>query len=483
MVLDLGLPGMDGLEVCRRIRASSSLPIIMLTARDEEADRVVGLELGADDYVPKPFSPRELAARVKAVLRRSTASPRADAATVGDVSLSRSRHEVHVGDRPVELSSTEFNLLAFLMENAGLVFSREILLERVWGLEFPGGTRTVDQHVAQVRAKLGPARVHRDGPRRRLQGGVAMIIIPTIILTVAMIAIVVLSFVGIRGFRRGFRQGLREDVPDHPPLRTTLFRTVLVTLLVLFLLVIVIVDRQQPREDHYPANEGLAKLDRATSKREAQGSTSTPTRPSARRCWTPPATTTARAAARCSSTGRRSVGDLPAAAVARLKERGWDVGQGRVFDDQDWHYVAWRTSDDARHGLRLRPDAMVLAAGRGTCFSLLFAAALLSPFAAVAAWYLNRRIVKPVAAGRAGERGAGGRGDADGDPHQGTARAVRHGAVLQPHGPQAEEGAGHRARLPDVGRPRAQDAADGDRRVRRAAPGRGRRRRGRRPRS
>ena len=155
VVLDLGLPGMDGLEVCRRIRASSSLPIIMLTARDEEADRVVGLELGADDYVPKPFSPRELAARVKAVLRRSTASPRADAVTVGDVSLSRSRHEVRVGDRPVQLSSTEFNLLAFLMENAGLVFSREILLERVWGLEFPGGTRTVDQHVAQVRAKLG----------------------------------------------------------------------------------------------------------------------------------------------------------------------------------------------------------------------------------------------------------------------------------------------------------------------------------------
>ncbi|HEX5642535.1 MAG TPA: response regulator transcription factor [Thermoleophilia bacterium] len=154
VVLDLGLPGMDGLEVCRRIRAGSSLPIIMLTARDEEADRVVGLELGADDYVPKPFSPRELAARVKAVLRRSTASPRADATTVGDVSLSRSRHEVHIGDRPVQLSSTEFNLLAFLMENAGLVFSRELLLERVWGLEFPGGTRTVDQHVAQVRAKL-----------------------------------------------------------------------------------------------------------------------------------------------------------------------------------------------------------------------------------------------------------------------------------------------------------------------------------------
>ncbi len=154
VVLDLGLPGMDGLEVCRRIRAGSSLPIIMLTARDEETDRVVGLELGADDYVPKPFSPRELTARVKAVLRRSTAAPRADTLAVGEVTLSRARHEVRVGDRPIPLSSTEFNLLAFLMENAGLVFSREILLERVWGLEFPGGTRTVDQHVAQVRAKL-----------------------------------------------------------------------------------------------------------------------------------------------------------------------------------------------------------------------------------------------------------------------------------------------------------------------------------------
>ncbi len=155
VVLDIGLPGMDGLEVCRRIRAGSSLPIIMLTARDEEADRVVGLELGADDYVSKPFSPRELAARVKAVLRRSAVAPSADTVAVGEVTLSRSRHEVRVGDRPVQLSSNEFNLLAFLMENAGFVFSRDALLEHVWGLEFPGGTRTVDQHVAQVRSKLG----------------------------------------------------------------------------------------------------------------------------------------------------------------------------------------------------------------------------------------------------------------------------------------------------------------------------------------
>jgi len=128
----------------------------MLTARDEEADRVAGLELGADDYVPKPFSPRELAARVKAVLRRSEAAPEQhDELALGDITLSRPRHEVRVGGRPVDLSVTEFKLLAFLMENPGLLFSREVLLDRVWGLEYPGGTRTVDQHVAQVRAKLG----------------------------------------------------------------------------------------------------------------------------------------------------------------------------------------------------------------------------------------------------------------------------------------------------------------------------------------
>jgi DNA-binding response OmpR family regulator len=155
VVLDIGLPGMDGLEVCRRIRADSPLPIIMLTARDEEADRVAGLELGADDYVPKPFSPRELAARVKAVLRRSTAAPCAQELALADVRLSRPRHEVHAGGRPVELTATEFELLAFFMENPGLLFSREVLLDRVWGLDYPGGTRTVDQHVAQVRAKLG----------------------------------------------------------------------------------------------------------------------------------------------------------------------------------------------------------------------------------------------------------------------------------------------------------------------------------------
>jgi DNA-binding response OmpR family regulator len=155
LVLDVGLPGMDGLEVCRRVRADSHLPIIILTARDAEADRVAGLELGADDYVVKPFSPRELVARVRAVLRRSAPEARADVVELGELSLSRARREVSIAGRPVDLTATEFNLLAFLAENAGIVFSREVLLERVWGLEFAGGTRTVDQHVAQLRARLG----------------------------------------------------------------------------------------------------------------------------------------------------------------------------------------------------------------------------------------------------------------------------------------------------------------------------------------
>ncbi len=161
VVLDIGLPGIDGFEVCRRIRARSSLPIIMLTARDEEADRVAGLEVGADDYVPKPFSPRELEARIKAVLRR--AEPRKEAAvlSLGPVTLSRAAREVRVGDREIELTAKEFDLLAYLMENAGVVLSRDVLLDRVWGVAYPGETRTVDVHVGQVRRKLGTADVIR----------------------------------------------------------------------------------------------------------------------------------------------------------------------------------------------------------------------------------------------------------------------------------------------------------------------------------
>lgn len=156
VVLDIGLPAIDGLEVCRRIHRSSDLPVIMLTARDEEADRVVGLELGADDYVSKPFSPRELVARVKAVLRRARSEPpESDRLKLGDITLSRSHHEAALVGKKLDLSPIEFQLLAFLVENAGRVLTRETLLDRVWDLSFPGGTRTVDQHIAQLRTKLG----------------------------------------------------------------------------------------------------------------------------------------------------------------------------------------------------------------------------------------------------------------------------------------------------------------------------------------
>jgi DNA-binding response OmpR family regulator len=157
VVLDVGLPGIDGFEVCRRIRARGETPVIMLTARDEELDRVLGLELGADAYVPKPVSPRELVARVKAVLRRTQPRPPADALMLGEVELKRGASEASRAGATLDLTMKEFDLLAAFLDNAGLALSREQLLEQVWGLEFPGGTRTVDQHVAQLRAKLGGA--------------------------------------------------------------------------------------------------------------------------------------------------------------------------------------------------------------------------------------------------------------------------------------------------------------------------------------
>ena len=155
VVLDIRLPGMDGFDVCRAIRSRSAVPIVMLTARDEEADRVTGLELGADDYIPKPFSPRELAARIKAVLRRTEDRPQEESLELGDVEVRRDAREVKVAGEPVELTSKEFDLLAWLLEHVGIVFSREQLLDRVWGMSYPGGTRTVDVHVAQLRRKLG----------------------------------------------------------------------------------------------------------------------------------------------------------------------------------------------------------------------------------------------------------------------------------------------------------------------------------------
>src|SRR6478672_3515454 len=146
VVLDLNLPDMDGLDVCRQIRIRSSVPIVMLTARDEEPDRLAGLGAGADDYLGKPFSPRELVARMKAVLRRAEQHGEEPLLALGDVG---------VGGQPVELRPKEFDLLAFLMQNRGVVVSRELLLERVWGFDYAGGTRTVDVHVAQLRRKLG----------------------------------------------------------------------------------------------------------------------------------------------------------------------------------------------------------------------------------------------------------------------------------------------------------------------------------------
>ena len=132
MVLDIGLPGIDGFEVCRRVRATSDLPVLMLTARDEEIDRVSGFAVGADDYVSKPFSPRELAARVKAILRRVEPRPAATKLVLADVVLRRDAHEVTVGGHAVELTPREFELLAFFMENPGVVLERDRLLERAW---------------------------------------------------------------------------------------------------------------------------------------------------------------------------------------------------------------------------------------------------------------------------------------------------------------------------------------------------------------
>src|SRR5947209_7996748 len=158
VVLDVGLPDIDGLEVCRRLRASSNIPVIFLTARDTEVDRVLGLELGADDYVAKPFSPAELVARVKAVLRRSEggAAP-SEMVQVGGVTIDIGRREVRVDDTPVPFTTKEFDLLRFLAERPGLALSRQQILDGVWGYDWFGDIRTVDVHIAQVRKKLGDA--------------------------------------------------------------------------------------------------------------------------------------------------------------------------------------------------------------------------------------------------------------------------------------------------------------------------------------
>jgi len=155
VILDLMLPEVDGWEVCRRVRASSDLPILMLTARDDDVDKIVGLELGADDYLTKPFNPRELVARVRAILRRTSRSvEQTRPLHVGNVVIDPARREVTVGEQVVTLRIKEFDLLLTLVEHQGLVLSREKLLELVWGYDFPGQTRTVDVHIAQLREKL-----------------------------------------------------------------------------------------------------------------------------------------------------------------------------------------------------------------------------------------------------------------------------------------------------------------------------------------
>ncbi len=173
VVLDIGLPGIDGFEVCRQLRARSRVPVVMLTARDEEADRVAGFELGADDYVPKPFSPRELAARIKAILRRAEHRDEDDLLGAGDIVLRRDAYEVTVDGAQVDLTAKEFDLLACLLEHRGIVLSRERLLDLVWGVSYPGGTRTVDMHVAQLRRKL-----RRPDAIRTVRGAGYKLIVP-----------------------------------------------------------------------------------------------------------------------------------------------------------------------------------------------------------------------------------------------------------------------------------------------------------------
>jgi two-component system, OmpR family, response regulator RegX3 len=159
VLLDLMLPGLSGTEVCRRLRTTSNVPVIMLTARDSEIDKVVGLEIGADDYVTKPYSTRELLARMKAVLRRRAAEPEAAEGAVlaaGPVRMDVDRHTVTVDGQPVQLPLKEFDLLELLLRHAGRVLTRGQLIDRVWGSDYVGDTKTLDVHVKRLRAKVEP---------------------------------------------------------------------------------------------------------------------------------------------------------------------------------------------------------------------------------------------------------------------------------------------------------------------------------------
>ncbi len=157
VLLDIGLPDGSGLDVCRELRKQSQVPIIMLTARGSEADRVAGLELGADDYIVKPFSAREVIARVRAVLRRSAVGPSGDAGepiTIGDLRLDTAKHEARLAGEPIELSRKEFELLRALMESSGSVLTREALIDEVWDMNWFGSTKTLDVHISGLRKKL-----------------------------------------------------------------------------------------------------------------------------------------------------------------------------------------------------------------------------------------------------------------------------------------------------------------------------------------
>ena len=174
IVLDLMLPAVDGIEVTREVRRRGETPILMLTARGEDIDRIIGLELGADDYLTKPFNPRELVARVKAVLRRADPALRAARPMdVGDLRVDPRRRDAYVGDRRLDLRPREFDLLAALARDPGVVWSRDDLLSSVWGTDFPGETRTVDVHVSELRRKLG-----EDGPPIETVKGVGYRLVP-----------------------------------------------------------------------------------------------------------------------------------------------------------------------------------------------------------------------------------------------------------------------------------------------------------------
>ena len=174
VILDVMLPKLDGFEVCREIRRRGDTPVLMLTARDDDVDAIVGLELGADDYVTKPFNPRALVARVKAILRRTNGTARGGRPIeVGALRIDPRRHEATVDGRDLGLRAREFDLLAALARDPGVVLTRDALLEDVWGTDFPGETRTVDVHVGEVRRKLGP-----DGPSIETLRGVGYRLVP-----------------------------------------------------------------------------------------------------------------------------------------------------------------------------------------------------------------------------------------------------------------------------------------------------------------